>query len=83
MSMKFSIRLYKAEKHYIGRVPELGITTQGTTKEGARRNPREAIQTHLEAMAYYARRNRPRASELDQAEKVEKELRGAMERLAA
>ncbi len=54
MSMKFSIRLYKGEKHYIARVPELGITTQGTTKEEARRNLREAIQTHLEAMADYA-----------------------------
>ncbi|MDG7011241.1 MAG: VWA domain-containing protein [Nitrososphaerota archaeon] len=34
-------------------------------------------------MAEYARRVWPRAAELDQAEKVEKELRAAMERLAA
>ena len=34
-------------------------------------------------MADYARRIWPRASELDQVEKVEKELRGAMDRLAA
>ncbi|MDG7013087.1 MAG: VWA domain-containing protein [Nitrososphaerota archaeon] len=34
-------------------------------------------------MADYARRVWPRASELDQAEKVEKELKAAMERLAA
>jgi hypothetical protein len=34
-------------------------------------------------MVDYARRVWPRASELDQAEKVEKELRAAMERLAA
>ncbi len=44
----------KGEKYYVASVPELGITTQGTTKEEARRNLREAIQTHLEAMADYA-----------------------------
>ena len=54
MSMKFTIKLYKGEKYYIARVPELGVTTQGKTKEEARRNLREAIQTHLEAMADYA-----------------------------
>ena len=52
--MKFSVRVYKGDKYYIARVPELGITTQGATKEEARRNLREAIQTHLEAMADYA-----------------------------
>lgn len=52
--MKFTIRLYKGEKYYIARVPELGITTQGATREEARQNLREAIQTHLEAMADYA-----------------------------
>jgi predicted RNase H-like HicB family nuclease len=54
MSMKFTIKLYKGERYYIARVPELGITTQGSTREEARRNLREAIQTHLEAMADYA-----------------------------
>jgi predicted RNase H-like HicB family nuclease len=54
MSLKFSVRVYKGDKYYIARVPELGITTQGATKEEARRNLREAIQTHLEAMADYA-----------------------------
>ena len=54
MPLKFSVRVYKGEKYYIARVPELGITTQGATKEEARRNLREAIQTHLEAMADYA-----------------------------
>ncbi len=59
--MKFSIRLYKGEKFYIARVPELGVTTQGTTKEEARRNLREAIQTHLESMADYAMEHRKAA----------------------
>lgn len=54
MSMKFSIKLYKGEKYYVARVPELGVTTQGATRVEARRNLREAIQTHLEAMADYA-----------------------------
>ncbi|MBM3898092.1 MAG: type II toxin-antitoxin system HicB family antitoxin [Thaumarchaeota archaeon] len=52
--MKFTVRIYKGEKFYIGRVPELGVTTQGRTKEEAKRNLREAIQVHLEAMVDYA-----------------------------
>ncbi|MDV3243566.1 MAG: type II toxin-antitoxin system HicB family antitoxin [Nitrososphaerales archaeon] len=52
--MKFSVRLFKGTKYYVARVPELGITTQGKTKEEAKRNLREAIQVHLEAMADYA-----------------------------
>lgn len=52
--MKLTVRIYKGEKFYIGRVPELGVTTQGRTKEEAKRNLREAIQVHLEAMADYA-----------------------------
>ncbi len=54
VSMKFSVKIQKGEKYFIARVPELGITTQGRTKAEARRNLREAIQTHLEAMADYA-----------------------------
>ncbi len=54
MSMKFSVKVFKGEKYFIARVPELGITTQGETEKEARRNLREAIQTHLEAMADYA-----------------------------
>ena len=52
--MKFSVKVFKGEKYFIARVPELGITTQGKTEKEARRNLREAIQTHLEAMADYA-----------------------------
>jgi len=54
MSMGFSVRVYKGEKYYIARVPELGITTQGKTKVEAKRNLKEAIKVHLEAMADYA-----------------------------
>jgi predicted RNase H-like HicB family nuclease len=52
--MKFTVKIYKGEKFYIARVPELGVTTQGKTKEEAKVNLREAIQVHLEAMAEYA-----------------------------
>jgi len=54
MSMKFTVKIFKGDKFYIARVPELGVTTQGRTKEEARKNLREALQLHLEAMAEYA-----------------------------
>ena len=54
MSMKFSVRIYKGDKYYIARVPELGVATQGRTKKEAKANLREALQVHLEAMAEYA-----------------------------
>lgn len=52
--MRFTTKVYKGEKFYIARVPELGVTTQGKTREEAKKNLREAIQVHLEAMAEYA-----------------------------
>jgi len=52
--MKFSVKIFKGEKFYVSRVPELGVTTQGKTRKEARKNLREAIQVHLEAMADYA-----------------------------
>jgi len=54
MSMKFSVKIFKGRKFFVARVPELGITTQGKTREEARKNLREAIQVHLEAVADYA-----------------------------
>ena len=54
MSMKFTVKIFKGTKFYVARVPELGITTQGKTRTEARKNLREAIQVHLEAMADYA-----------------------------
>jgi predicted RNase H-like HicB family nuclease len=52
--MKFSVKIFKGTKYYVARVPELGITTQGKTRQEAKKNLREAIQVHLEAMADYA-----------------------------
>jgi predicted RNase H-like HicB family nuclease len=52
--MKFSVKITEGTKYYVARVPELGITTQGKTREETKKNLREAIQVHLEAMADYA-----------------------------
>jgi predicted RNase H-like HicB family nuclease len=54
VSVKFSVKIFKGTKHHVARVPELGITTQGKTREEAKKNLREDIQVHLEAMADYA-----------------------------
>lgn len=44
--MKFTVSVHKGDKYYIARVPELGVTTQGRTREEAKKNLREAIQVH-------------------------------------
>ncbi len=54
MSLGFTVKIYKGEKYYIARIPELGVTTQGKTREEAKRNLREANQVHLEALVEYA-----------------------------
>lgn len=51
--MKLTVRIYKGEKYYIARVPELGVTTQGKTREEAKKNLREAVQLHLESLIDY------------------------------
>ena len=54
MSLRFTVQIRKRGKYYIGRVPELDVTTQGKTKEEANNNLREALQIHLEAIVDYA-----------------------------
>ncbi|HLC39781.1 MAG TPA: type II toxin-antitoxin system HicB family antitoxin [archaeon] len=51
--MKLTVKIWKDEKFYVARVPELGVTTQGRTKEEAKKNLREAVELHLEAMVDY------------------------------
>lgn len=51
--MKLTVKIWKGEKYYIAKVPELGVTTQGRTKEEAKKNLREAVELHLEAMVDY------------------------------
>ena len=51
--MKLTVRIKKGEKYFIARVPELGVTTQGRTKEEAKKNLKEAVQLHLESLIEY------------------------------
>lgn len=51
--MKLSIKIWKGEKYYVARVPELGVTTQGRTLLEAKNNLREAVEVHLESMIDY------------------------------
>ena len=51
--MKLSIQIKKGDKFYIARCPELGVTTQGKTIKEAKKNLKEAIDLHLEAMVDY------------------------------
>jgi predicted RNase H-like HicB family nuclease len=63
--MKLTVKIFKGDKFYVARVPELGVTTQGKTREEAKRNLREALRLRFEAMAEYAllhRRNQPATS---------------------
>jgi len=49
--MQLTAEIKKGEKYYIARCRELGVTTQG--KAEARKNLREAVELHLEAMVDY------------------------------
>lgn len=52
-SMKLTARFKKGEKYIVARCPELGVTTQGRTMSEARKNLKEAVELHLEAMVEY------------------------------
>ena len=51
--MRLSIDVKKGEKYFVGRCPELGVTTQGKTAAEAKKNLKEAISLHLESMVDY------------------------------
>ena len=51
--MKLSIKIWKGEKYYIARCPELGVTTQGKTIGEAKKNLKEATELHLESIVDY------------------------------
>ena len=51
--MKLSIQINKGDKFFIARIPELGVTTQGKTREEAKKNLMEATQLHLESLVGY------------------------------
>lgn len=51
--MKLTVNIRKGEKYFIARVPELGVTTQGKTREEAKKNLKEAVHLHLESLIEY------------------------------
>lgn len=51
--MKLTVSIHKGEKYFIARVPELGVTTQGKTREEAKKNLKEAVHLHLESLIEY------------------------------
>ena len=51
--MKLTVSIRRGDKYFIARVPELGVTTQGKTREEAKKNLKEAVQLHLESMVEY------------------------------
>jgi len=48
--MRLTAKIWKGEKYYIARCPELGVTTQGKTLKEAEKNLKEATELHIEAM---------------------------------
>ncbi len=51
MTYRFSVMITKEDDRYVAGCPELGVTPQGKDLEGARANPREAIELYLETGA--------------------------------
>ncbi|MBI2044166.1 type II toxin-antitoxin system HicB family antitoxin [Candidatus Pacearchaeota archaeon] len=51
--MDLTVDIFKGEKYFVARVPELGVTTQGKTIGEAKENLKEAVQLHLESVVEY------------------------------
>ena len=51
--MNLTVDISKGEKFFVARVPELGVTTQGETREEAKKNLEEAVKLHLETLVDY------------------------------
>ena len=51
--MQLTADIKKGGKYFVARCPELGVTTQGKTELEARKNLKEAVELHLEAMVEY------------------------------
>jgi predicted RNase H-like HicB family nuclease len=48
MKYRFAVVVTKEDNWYVGRRPELGVTSQGKDAQSARTNLREAIELFLE-----------------------------------
>lgn len=53
-NMRLTAKIYKGEKYFIAKIPELGVFTQGRTREEAKKNLKEALAVHIKALANYA-----------------------------
>ncbi len=53
-SMKLSVKIWKEGKWYIARIPELGVVTQGRTKDEVKKNLKEAAELQLSVITGYA-----------------------------
>jgi predicted RNase H-like HicB family nuclease len=68
MKYRFAVVVTKEDNWYVGRCPELGVTSQGKDAESARTNLREAIELYLETwgaplgITYFRRASRDRLS---------------------
>lgn len=51
--MKLTVKIWKGEKYYVATVKELGVVTQGKTYNEAKKNLKEAIESHLESLIEY------------------------------
>ena len=51
MELSISIQIWKKDKWYIAKCPELDFVSQGIDRDEARRNLLEAVQIQLEEMA--------------------------------
>lgn len=50
--MKLSVKIHKGEKFYIAEIPELGVITQGRTREEAKKNLKEAVELQVSVNMY-------------------------------
>ena len=50
MELSISIQIWKKDKSYIAKCPELDFVSQGTDRDEARRNLLEAMEIQLEEM---------------------------------
>lgn len=51
MARRFTAAITKEDKWYVAHCLELGVVSQGKTVDGAKANPKEAVELYLESFA--------------------------------
>jgi len=54
MIMKVKVHIKKSKKYFIARCPQLGVTTQGRALAQAKKNLKEAVTLHMDALLDHA-----------------------------